>query len=118
MSYLTNKLNTVGYNVNARRLSKKLLFCNASLFFVAYVIIYYFLDRAYLSGFTSSPGMHCYNAISTSITGNCPRSMCGIVVGRQYLVSSVIYKILIYKHIKCWACTVFNMCQSPSCSSA
>ena len=89
MSYLTSRLNTIGYNVTVRELSKKLIFPYLSLFLVSYVITYYFTSQASLSGFTSLHAVHYDHARSTSITGHLPFSMHGIVVGCQYIVSSV-----------------------------
>ena len=44
--------------------------------------------------------------------------MYGIVLGRQYIVSSEIYIIWICKHIDCWSYTLFTMCHPPSRISA
>ena len=87
-------------------------------FYVAYVITYYFPAWASLLGFTSLPAVYYNNSSRTIITGHRLCSMCVIIVGRQYFVSSEIYIIWICKHIKCWDHMVFNMCQTPSQSSA
>ena len=111
LSYLTIILNTVGYNVTVRLLSQKLLFCHISLFLLHTSSRTTPLTRTQFRDLI--PCLTC----RTSITGSCPFSTYGIVVGCQYIVSYIISFIWICKHIKCWAYTVFTMCQTPSCVS-
>ena len=118
LSYLTNWLNPVGYNVTVRRISEKLIFrkCFFFLGWLRHPVLLPCLDLPLRIYLLTCLSLWSFNQDQYQWAFLC--TMCGIVVGRQYLVSYVIYIILICKHIKCWDCTVFNMFHPPPLSSA